>query len=139
MYRGAKHQFGVLSTDHERLLLPNGLSIHYKGLTQDGDSWWYVGKKGRQDVKQHIFGSKIFENSIQALSRIVMTDAMLEIGKFYKVVMTVHDEIVVCVREEEAGSAVGLIEELMSVAPAWCKDLPVACEVGISKSYGGAK
>jgi len=139
MYRGVKHQFGVLSTDHERLLLPNGLSIHYKGLTQDGDSWWYVGKKGRQDVKQHIFGSKIFENSIQALSRIVMTDAMLEIGKLYKVVMTVHDEIVVCVREDLAEKAAWVMGEIMSKAPAWCKDLPVACEIGIGRSYGETK
>jgi len=137
MYRGVKHQFGVLSTDHERLLLPNGLSIHYKGLTQDGDSWWYVGKKGRQDVKQHIFGSKIFENSIQALSRVIMTDAMLKIP--YKVCLTVHDEIVVCVREEEAEEAADVVEAAMSTAPAWCKDLPVACETSVAKSYGEAK
>jgi len=64
---------------------------------------------------------------------------MLAVGARCKIVLTVHDEVVVCVREEAAGSAAGLIEEVMSKAPAWCADLPVACEVGISKSYGEAK
>jgi DNA polymerase len=139
MLRGVKHKFGVLTTDHERMILPNGLAIHYKGLSQDGDSWWYVGKKGRSDVKQRLHGPKICENGTQALARIVMTDALLKISPHYKVVMTVHDELVACVPEGEAEEALGFMVATMSVAPAWCAELPLAAEGSIGRSYGEAK
>ncbi|OGU50777.1 MAG: hypothetical protein A2199_13090 [Hydrogenophilales bacterium RIFOXYA1_FULL_63_33] len=84
-------------------------------------------------------GPVIVHNCVQALSRIVLTDAMLAVGARCKIVLTVHDEVVVCVREEEAGSAADVIEAVMSVAPAWCKDLPVACETSVARSYGEAK
>jgi len=135
MHRGVKHQFGCVSTEHERLCLPNGLALQYKDLKGDeDDNWRYF---GRNKERHFIHGAKLCENIIQALARIVMTDAMLKIP--YKVVMTVHDEIVCVVREEESEDAAGVIEDVMSQSPAWAKDLPVACEVGISKSYGEAK
>jgi DNA polymerase len=135
MHRGVAHQFGCISTEKDCVLLPNGLYLQYKDLRKDEEgSWRYTGKRGE---KQYIYGGKLAENLTQALSRIVMTDAMLKIP--CKAVMSVHDELVYCVREEEAEEAADVIEAAMSVAPAWCKDLPVACEVGISKSYGEAK
>ena len=137
MHRGVSHSFCPVSTEQNKILMPNGLYLQYKDLRKDEEgSWRYTGKRGE---KQYIYGGKLAENLTQALSRIVMTDAMLEIGKLYKVVMTVHDEIVVCVPEEEAEEAADVIEVAMSVTPGWCPELPVACEVGISKSYGGAK
>ena len=135
MERGVKHQFGPVSTDKDCVRLPNGLLLQYKGLHRDeDDSWRFFGKRGE---KQYTYGGKIAENLTQALSRIVMTDAMLKLP--YKIVMTVHDEIVCCVSEEDAEEAAQFIGGVMSVAPGWCKDLPVACEVGISRSYGEAK
>jgi DNA polymerase len=135
MERGVKHQFGPVSTEKDKILLPNGLYLQYKDLHRDeDDSWRFFGKRGE---KQYTYGGKIAENVTQALSRIVMTDAMLKIS--YKVVMTVHDEIVCVVREEEAEEAASFIKGAMSVAPDWCKDLPVACEVSTATSYGEAK
>lgn len=135
MERGAKHQFGPVSTEKDKILLPNGLYLQYKGLHRDEeDSWRFFGKRGE---KQYTYGGKIAENITQALSRIVMTDAMLQIP--FKVVMSVHDELVYCVKEKEADDAAGVIESAMSRAPAWCAELPVECEIGISRSYGEAK
>ena len=137
MHRGVNHQFGCVSTEKDCVLMPNGLYLQYKDLHKDEEgSWRYTGKRGE---KQYIYGGKMAENLTQALSRIVLTDAMLEIGKFYKVALTVHDEIVCVVPEEIAEKTAWVIEQAMSTAPAWCPDLPVACEVSVAKSYGEAK
>jgi len=137
MHRGVNHQFGCVSTEKDCVLMPNGLYLQYKDLHKDEEgSWRYTGKRGE---KQYIYGGKMAENLTQALSRIVLTDAMLEIGKFYKVALTVHDEIVCVVPEDIAEKTAWVIEQAMSTAPAWCPDLPVACEVSVAKSYGEAK
>lgn len=137
MHRGLKHQYGSVSTDQDAVILPNGLRLSYKGLHKDDeDSWRFIGKRGE---KQYIHGARLAENCIQALARIVMTDAMLKIGERYKVVMTVHDEIVCCVKEEEAEEALRYMIDYMSVAPEWCAGLPVAAEGAIGTSYGEAK
>lgn len=137
MWSGVKHQFGCVSTEKDCVLMPNGLCLQYKDLRKDEEgSWRYTGKRGE---KQYIYGGKLAENLTQALSRIVLTDAMLAVGARCKIVLTVHDEIVVCVREEEAEKAADVIEAAMSVAPAWCPDLPVACETSVARSYGEAK
>ena len=135
MSAGWKHQFGVLTTDQDKLWLPNGLALQYKDLRKDeDDNWRYF---GRNKERHFIHGAKCCENICQSLARIVMTDAMLKIP--YRAVMSVHDELVYCVKEEEAEEASEIISAVMSKAPPWCADLPVACETGISRSYGEAK
>ena len=135
MERGVKHQFGPVSTEKDCVLLPNGLYLQYKDLHKDAEqSWRYTGKRGE---KQYIYGGKLAENLTQALSRIVMTDALLQIP--HRAVMSVHDELVYCVKEEEAEEASEIISDAMSKAPAWCAELPVACELGIGRSYGETK
>lgn len=137
MHAGWKHQCGSVSTDKDAIILPNGLRLSYKGLHKDeDDAWRFFGKRGE---KQYIYGARLAENCIQALARIVMTDAMLQIGSQYKVVMTVHDEIVCVVKNEEAEDALEFMIECMSVAPAWCAELPVAAEGDWNVSYGEAK
>jgi len=137
MFRGVRHQFGVLSTEKDKILLPNGLFLQYKGLHADeDDNWRYYGKRGE---KQYIYDGKLAENITQAIARIVMTDAQVEISKRYRVCATVHDEIVCCVKEEESEEALKFMLEVMHRTPAWAEGLPVAAEGGISTSYGGAK
>lgn len=138
MHRGVRHQFGALTTSQDKLWLPNGLALSYKDLRkdEDNDKWSYL---GRHKERQHIYGSKLCENIIQALSRIVMTDAMLKVGERYKVAMTVHDELVCVVREEEAEEAGAFIETAMSQSPAWAPGIPIACEWSTGRSYGECK
>ena len=56
--------------------------------------------------------------------------------KRYRVVLTVHDSIVCCVKEENTEEAQQYIEECMKWTPDWASGLPVDCESGIGKSYG---
>jgi DNA polymerase len=57
----------------------------------------------------------------------------------YKVVLTVHDEVVCVVpKAAEAWCKEVMVRE-MSTPPRWCKDLPVSCECESGNNYADAK
>lgn len=56
-----------------------------------------------------------------------------------RVVLTVHDEVVACVPDEEAEETQELMVRIMSKGPSWAEGLPLACEAASGKSYGDAK
>lgn len=135
-------------------ILPNGLPLKYHGLRQTPDGFEYVAdaRAYREMVKArvrgeelegkhwtHIYGGKTVENLTQALARIVVTEQLLEISMRYKVVLQVHDEIVICVDAKEAAEAKRFMLEVMSRPPAWAPDLPVACEAAMGATYGDCK
>lgn len=138
MYEGrsARLMSGLVSTEGTNLRLPNGMYLRYPELTtEDGKNFSYMQRK----EKIHVYGGKVAENIVQALARIVVFDQMLAISKRYKVVLTVHDEVVVCVPEDQADEAQAYMEECMRVAPAWAEGLPITCEAGQGKTYGDCK
>ena len=76
------------------------------------------------------------ENIVQALAAIVIREQMAEAGKHFKVAFQVHDEIIITVPESNALADQAKLEALMSTAPKWAPDLPVACESGVAANYG---
>lgn len=76
------------------------------------------------------------ENVCQAIARCIIAEQMLRVGKRYKVVLTVHDAIAVCVPDAEAEEAQKYVESCMRWVPDWAEGLPVNCESGVGKSYG---
>jgi DNA polymerase len=120
--------------------LPNGMYIKYPNLrswTNNGKAELvYDTKKGKTTVPNRIYGGKVIENVCQALARIAIGEQMLQVAKKYKVVMTVHDEIVCVVPEAEVQEAQKYVEDCMRVRPKWGMDLPLNCESGFGKSYG---
>jgi len=54
-------------------------------------------------------------------------------------VLTVHDSIITCVRDEELDEAQAYMEECMSQTPDWAEGLPITCESGTGKSYGACE
>ena len=76
------------------------------------------------------------ENVCQAVARCIIGEQMLRIAKKYKVVLTVHDSIVACVKDEEVAEAQAYVEECMRWKPDWADGLPINCESGTGKSYG---
>jgi DNA polymerase len=116
--------------------LPSGLLMRYDDLkfdqTEKGIEFHYKTRKGRT----RIYGGKVIENVCQAIARCIIAEQMLKIGKRYKVVLTVHDAIAVCVPDSEVIPATQYVEECMRWVPEWAKGLPVNCESGSGKSYG---
>ena len=60
----------------------------------------------------------------------------MNIAKRYRVVLTVHDSIVCCVKNAELTDAREYIESCMRETPEWATGLPVDCESGVGVSYG---
>ena len=116
--------------------LPSGLLMRYDDLKFDqnekGIEFHYKTRKGRT----RIYGGKVIENVCQAIARCIIAEQMLKIGKRYKVVLTVHDAIAVCVPDAEVIAATQYVEECMRWVPEWATGLPVNCESGSGKSYG---
>jgi DNA polymerase len=116
--------------------LPNGLYIHYPGLTWDvSESKAKFVYKSRRGMIS-IWGGSVVENVIQALARIIVGEQMLEINKKYRPVLTVHDAVVCVVPETEVDEALSFITTTMSSPPLWATGLPVACEAHHGASYG---
>jgi len=122
----------AISLDKKGFLLPSGLYLNYKDLQQTEDGFTYASRRGR--IK--IYGGKVVENLCQAVARCVIGEQMLKIAERYKVALTVHDAIMVVVKEEEQEKAKQYIEECMKWRPSWALTLPLSCEVGVGYSYG---
>ena len=81
-------------------------------------------------------GPFVVHNCSQGIARCIIAEQMLRIAKRYKVVLTVHDAIAVCVRDIEVEDAQKYVEECMRWVPAWADGLPLNYESGVGKSYG---
>jgi DNA polymerase len=126
------HQPQALSVTESGFILPSGLYLNYADLQEDDDGYTYKSRRGR--IK--IYGGKVVENICQALARCVIGEQMLKISQKYKVALTVHDAVMAVVKEEEQDEALAYIEECMNFRPSWALTLPLACEIGVGKSYG---
>jgi DNA polymerase len=141
MYQGFPYVHKCLTFDKERILLPSGLALKYPQLTGDADEkgriQWSYGADEKS--RRKLYGGKIVENVVQAVARCVMTDGMLRIQKRYSCVLTVHDEVVVLVPENEAEEAEAWVLEQMVKDPAYMPGIPLDAETGCNKRYGEAK
>jgi len=127
---------GVLEVEKGKIKLPSGLYISYDNLRaiQQEDQFEYVYTTRTGDTR--IYGGKVVENVCQAIARCIIGEQMLKIAKKHRVVLTVHDSVVCCVRDEEVGEAQAYIEQCMRWIPDWAEGLPINCESGTGKSYG---
>lgn len=129
-YSLGEHKCVTVCEDGIRL--PNGMKLHYPKLRLEGGKPVYDSRKGTINI----WGGAVTENIVQALARIVIGEQMVEVAKIYPVVLTVHDAIVIIVPESEVDQALAKVNRIMSNAPEWAPDLPVACEAKAAASYG---
>ena len=141
MARGDTLQFGkegVLVVDGvaNSITLPSGLPMFYTDVsaydTENGTEYMYKTRKGLNKI----YGGKVVENVCQAVARCIIGHQMILIAKRYKVVLTVHDSIVVAVPDADVAEARVYVEHCMSQKPDWAEGLPITCESGTGKSYG---
>lgn len=79
------------------------------------------------------YGPKLVENIVQAIARDILADALMRFYKNgYKIVMHVHDEVVLEVKENV--STVEEVCRIMSINPEWAKTLPLNAD-GYECSY----
>ena len=135
---GKPHEYKCLIFEKERIILPSGLALRYPSIKSKPDAqgrpqWMY----GPDEKK--LYGGKLVENIVQAVARCVMTDGMLRIQERYPCVLTVHDEVVALVPEEEATEAENWVLAQMVMEPHYMQGIPLDAEVSSAKRYGDAK
>jgi DNA polymerase len=120
----------------KKIHLPNGMALHYNELHLWHGKLTY---KGRGLAPETTWGGRIAENVVQALSRIVVTDAMLRIKNDptldADIVLTVHDEIIIISEANDPDATMRKLIQHMCTPPAWAPDIPLDAEGGYDVSY----
>lgn len=147
---------GILQLEGNCVVLPNGMKLVYRKMRVDKnergfDQYAYWGKNVRTKKPdwENTFEGRMVENAIQALARIVLTTQMSWIkAEFRKrgwsrddahLAMQVHDELIVCCREDIAEEVLEIMQHYMAKPPHWASDLPLGSDGDIAKRYGCAK
>ena len=91
------------------------------------------------DDATKLYAGKVTNNVTQALARIVMTDGMIRVSKRYKIVGTVHDELIACVLDAEVEDAKTWVLAQMTMEPRYMPGIPLNADGGAHRRYGLAK
>lgn len=139
---------------HNRLILPSGRSIWYrharshvdpKRTNRDGtpriDRRTFMGKgKGIGHMRTDTHGGKLTENITQAVARDVLFDLIMRIegqkNQPGRIVLHVHDEVVLEVPEKHAEQRLADVLGMMSEPPSWADGLMVKGAGSIMERYG---
>jgi len=117
-----------------KIHLPNGLALHYNDLRFEGGKLTYDSRH-----TETTWGGRITENVVQALSRLIVTDAMLRIKNDKEldadVVLTVHDEIVLISNANNPDATMEKLIKHMCTPPSWAPDIPLDAEGGYDTRY----
>lgn len=138
-----------------KVMRPNGMALTYRGVHhrpgEMGNELWFWGKN-KQTKKpdwEKTFGGKITENLCQAACRDIAAEKVVNLRKkFFEngwsrddahIVMTVHDEIIVCCKDELAEEVFDVMQDVMTHSTGWYATLPLAVDGSIAQRYGCAK
>ena len=121
------------------ITLPSGRRLAYvkpkMGLNRFGnESVTYEGVgEQKKWLRLESYGPKFVENIVQATSRDILAEAMLRLDAHgYKIVMHVHDEVVI---EAPADASLEEISSKMSLSPAWAKGLLLRADGYVTDFY----
>ena len=122
-----------------RYQLPSGRHLHYYGMKMGRDGMTYmktVPSRGGKMYSTSIYAGKYCENVVQAIARDVLASAMLRIDEAgYNIVSTVHDEVVVLARDEDAEKTFEDMKRIMTEGRQWSEGLPLNVEGYISQRF----
>lgn len=120
--------------------LPNGRKLHYRNCRIEDGSIKYFGrlpppKSGYGDV--YSWGGKFTENQDQALSRDYMALAMRRVNAIegVDVLLTIHDEILMQVKENELDKLLPVIQTEIKPLPLWATGLPIDTSYWVGKRF----
>lgn len=162
MVRGYEYELGLhlkLRCTQEGVHLPNGMMLRYANLRRTRDGVVYDSRRG----PVYLYSGKMVENIVQALARIVVFGQMAKMDQWlrpqdngmpecqngnanyangvqrFKLVHSVHDEMVTVVPVDFAPQTKQKMTGIMSIPPRWAEGLPLSCEVHAGTSYGQCK
>jgi len=129
---GSTTNWGPMLLKDYRIWLPNGAPLIYDTLEwyvdpETGEKYWRMrSRKGW--VKT--YGAKLVENVVQALARVIISQAMIRIARMgYRIVSTEHDSLWILIPKDgrEQEHLERCKTEMVRPLP-WLPGLPLACE-----------
>ena len=125
--------WGPLTVMKGGIVLPNDAPIFYELRRAPIERQW---QRRTRKGWVGIWGGTLVENVVQAMARVVMSQAMIKMTLAgYKIVLTTHDEVVVLVRDETAAEDFGKLVEIMRAEPEWLPGIPLDAEGGYADRY----
>ena len=106
------------------------------GQLKDGILVWSQNTFTRKWGYNKLIGSSIFQSSVQATARDMLTESMLALdNEGYTVVNCIHDEILILASEQDGDAALERVIEVMTKAPEWAPGFPLAAEGWVGQRY----
>ena len=145
-FRSGKVVFKV-ARDALWMQLPSGRLICWRhpqvekqltpwGAMKDGITVFNQNTFTRKWGRNKLIGSSIFQSAVQATARDMLTEAMLSLEhNGYSVLNCIHDEILLLVPEAEGQAALERVLALMTKAPKWSPEFPLAAEGWVDSRY----
>ena len=125
------YPWGPMVLDRGFVSLPNGTKLDYTGIVREEGEWRLRDKAGKLVKNSYgspirLYGALIVENVDQALSRVVIAEAMATIREHapWPVKMTTHDELVCLAPECEAEACERFMHAAITRRPVWLPTLP---------------
>ncbi len=125
--------------------LPSGrrLAYHLPEVYYEGGkkvlSYMTIDAKTKKYVRRKSYGGLLTENIVQAISRDILAEAIIQCDIAYlPVILQVHDEIVCEVDNdnEQLEDAYNTFNAIMNSVPDWAKGMPLSAKPVIMKRYG---
>jgi DNA polymerase I-like protein with 3'-5' exonuclease and polymerase domains len=115
--------------------LPSGRSLLYRDIgLQHGLS--AVITRGGKLVRNKFWAGTLIENATQAFARDIFMDRVLALrAAGHRVILRIHDEVIIETDASDAKDAAEDVERIMSTSPEWCATMPLATEVQIMDRY----
>lgn len=120
-----------------RIRLPSGRYLCYPAarVTEGKLTFKHVNPDNRKWTFTDTYGGKLFENICQAVSRDILAYNMHKIDELgYKIVLTVHDEVI-CETPDSPDFNDEHLSKLLAQCPPWAEGLPLAAGGFECKSY----
>lgn len=121
------------------IILPSRRAINFykPHLSEIGEIRYYgVDSFSKKFMVLGAYGGSLTNNIVQALSRDLMADRMLELdAKGYNIVLTVHDEIICDENVTDNQHSLEQMVSIMKTNPNWAPDLPIEVEGFSSYRY----
>lgn len=129
---GSGLTWGPMHVHDHRIWLPNKMPLIYDSLEwhvpdEGGDAYWRL--KTRKGWTK-MYGAKLVENVVQALARVIISQAMIRIARLgYRVVSTEHDSLWILIpKDGQEEQHLQRCKDEMVSPLSWLPGIPLACE-----------
>ena len=127
----------VAAGENFAVRLPSGRDMIYYDVRagiEAGES--YTALTERAGNRKKFYGAMLVENLCQGMARDVFGHCLLMLENAgLRVVLQIHDEVVIECRTEDAPSVAGQVQQIMSTPPAYLPGFPLGCSVKIAPRY----